>query len=216
MAVPVRKYGLLVVPLVTVVFVVVSLYVRPPAGAGTTALAVPRDWKSDGVRLTGVGRPPTTDDGNENESEETSVGDEDLEENYFGGSQDESVGDGDPLAGNGKSDQAYDEESGAYSSDFPVSAPDEVGGGGGGGGGTESAPDPGSAAATPPASLLPGVNETVDIVYLWVNGSDPAWYGRRNASIQAARAGGIKLAGDGISAKRFYDNEELKFSIRSG
>lgn len=48
----------------------------------------------------------------------------------------------------------------------------------------------------------------IDLVYLWVDGNDPKWIAKHNA-----------LTGnkdnDGNCKGRFYDNDELKFSLRS-
>ncbi len=49
----------------------------------------------------------------------------------------------------------------------------------------------------------------VDLVYLWVDGSDPAWIAKRNACI------GSETAADTNCKGRYADNEELKYSLRS-
>lgn len=51
----------------------------------------------------------------------------------------------------------------------------------------------------------------IDLVYLWVNGSDPEWIARKN------RFFGIEIAsnGEATSKGRFADNGELKYSLRS-
>lgn len=50
----------------------------------------------------------------------------------------------------------------------------------------------------------------VDLVYLWVNGSDPQWIARRNRSIGRSEDGSA-INCDG----RFADNDELKYSLRA-
>jgi hypothetical protein len=56
----------------------------------------------------------------------------------------------------------------------------------------------------------------VDLVYLWVNGSDPKWR-RKRARAAAALAGGErqKMAIYGNVEGRFRDNEELRYSLRA-
>lgn len=50
----------------------------------------------------------------------------------------------------------------------------------------------------------------VDLVYLWVDGSDPEWRAKRNASIGASEEkSAVNCEG------RFADNDELKYSLRS-
>ena len=44
----------------------------------------------------------------------------------------------------------------------------------------------------------------IDAVFLWVNGSDPDWQESYERTI-----------GESIDMKRFRDNDELKYSIRS-
>ncbi|MBQ9285333.1 MAG: Stealth CR1 domain-containing protein [Bacteroidaceae bacterium] len=49
----------------------------------------------------------------------------------------------------------------------------------------------------------------IDLVYLWVNGNDPKWIAKRQASI-----GDLSL--DDVNCKgRYVDNQELKYSLRS-
>ena len=50
----------------------------------------------------------------------------------------------------------------------------------------------------------------IDLVYLWVNGNDPAWLAKRNACV------GIAEEQPGVNCKgRYADNDELKYSMRS-
>lgn len=53
-------------------------------------------------------------------------------------------------------------------------------------------------------------NIDIDIVYLWVNGNDPAWQAKRNTLI------GKTEENSPINCKgRYADNDELKYSLRS-
>ncbi len=50
----------------------------------------------------------------------------------------------------------------------------------------------------------------VDLVYLWVNGNDPQWRAKRNATI------GRTEDGSAVNCEgRYADNDELKFSLRA-
>ncbi len=49
----------------------------------------------------------------------------------------------------------------------------------------------------------------IDLVYLWVDGSDPAWRKRRDEYIGIPTLGGANCEG------RFANNDELKYSLRS-
>ena len=51
----------------------------------------------------------------------------------------------------------------------------------------------------------------IDLVYLWVDGSDTEWLQRRNAVLSQSS----QYAKDSISDCRFIDNNELKYSLRS-
>jgi len=52
--------------------------------------------------------------------------------------------------------------------------------------------------------------EDIDLVYLWVDGSDPKWVEKRNACI------GKPVERSGVHCKgRYADNDELKHSLRS-
>lgn len=56
----------------------------------------------------------------------------------------------------------------------------------------------------------------VDIVYLWVNGSDPVWRRRRQraaARLSASHRSGMALYGN--VEGRFRDNDELRYSLRA-
>ncbi|MDR0449403.1 MAG: Stealth CR1 domain-containing protein [Rickettsiales bacterium] len=48
----------------------------------------------------------------------------------------------------------------------------------------------------------------IDLVYLWVDGSDKKWLAKKNAALGVAR-------GSGVAARRWRDNDELKYSLRS-
>ena len=50
----------------------------------------------------------------------------------------------------------------------------------------------------------------IDLVYLWVDGSDPAWQAKRNAI-----AGGTDESSSANCTGRYVDNDELKYSLRS-
>lgn len=52
--------------------------------------------------------------------------------------------------------------------------------------------------------------EEIDLVYLWVDGSDPKWVEKRNACIgKPVEQSGVNCEG------RYADNDELKYSLRS-
>lgn len=60
------------------------------------------------------------------------------------------------------------------------------------------------------------INESVDIVYLWVDGSDPTWrLKRRMAMAQDDSEGDSDLAVYGNVEGRFRDNQELRYSLRA-
>ena len=50
----------------------------------------------------------------------------------------------------------------------------------------------------------------IDLVYLWVNGSDPKWQAKHNACI-----GKTEANSDVNCDGRYADNDELKYSLRS-
>ncbi len=57
---------------------------------------------------------------------------------------------------------------------------------------------------------------TVDIVYLWVDGSDPAWRRKRARAANSLHAGErAKMALYGNVEGRFRDNDELRYSLRA-
>ena len=61
----------------------------------------------------------------------------------------------------------------------------------------------------------PGIFEIdfpIDVVYMWVDGSDPAWVERKNEALVRA---GLEPMHDGAAAERFRDNGELRYSMRS-
>lgn len=51
----------------------------------------------------------------------------------------------------------------------------------------------------------------IDIVYLWVNGNDPAWRSRKDAFLKNTD----QTSNEAINDSRFIDNDELKYSLRS-
>ncbi len=53
----------------------------------------------------------------------------------------------------------------------------------------------------------------IDIVYLWVDGNDPAWRARRQQA--AARQDPSRLAAYADVEGRFRDNDELRYSLRA-
>jgi hypothetical protein len=56
----------------------------------------------------------------------------------------------------------------------------------------------------------------IDIVYLWVNGSDPAWRGKRRRAAQRLSVGHRSALGlHGNVEGRFRDNGELRYSLRA-
>lgn len=52
--------------------------------------------------------------------------------------------------------------------------------------------------------------EAIDLVYLWVDGSDPVWQAKRNALI-----GSVEKDMPENCKGRYADNDELKYSLRS-
>ncbi|SFM40026.1 stealth family protein [Rugamonas rubra] len=71
-------------------------------------------------------------------------------------------------------------------------------------------PAPPRAARAP----LPPPADAIDIVYLWVDGSDPRWQERRRAAL--ARADGSALpARHGDVQGRYRDNGELRYNLRA-
>lgn len=51
----------------------------------------------------------------------------------------------------------------------------------------------------------------IDLVYLWVDGNDPAWLAKKNAFLPADRRVDPQIAGE----CRFVENDELRYSLRS-
>jgi hypothetical protein len=56
------------------------------------------------------------------------------------------------------------------------------------------------------------VDFPIDLVYMWVDGADPAWLERKNAALVAC---GLEPEDAGAAAERFRDNGELRYSLRS-
>lgn len=52
----------------------------------------------------------------------------------------------------------------------------------------------------------------IDLVYLWVDGSDPTWLAKKNAALEATNE---QVHQSAKSSDRFDDKEELRFSLRS-
>jgi hypothetical protein len=52
----------------------------------------------------------------------------------------------------------------------------------------------------------------IDLVYLWVDGSDPKWLAKKNAALSAAGRNTVDFS---AITGRFDDNDELRFSLRS-
>lgn len=58
--------------------------------------------------------------------------------------------------------------------------------------------------------------EPIDIVYLWVDGADPAWQAKRHRAYAAwIQQHPDELAMFGNTAGRYRDNDELRFNLRS-
>ena len=51
----------------------------------------------------------------------------------------------------------------------------------------------------------------IDLVYLWVDGNDPAWLAKKNAWLPADKQVDPEAAGE----CRFVENDELRYSLRS-
>ena len=61
-----------------------------------------------------------------------------------------------------------------------------------------------------------GIAAAIDIVYLWVDGADPAWRARRQQAYAAwAQAHPGQLALHGNVAGRYRDNGELRYNLRA-
>jgi len=55
----------------------------------------------------------------------------------------------------------------------------------------------------------------VDVVFLWVDGDDPAWRRRRAATIARAGAQSVQPPDAALDVKRFHSRDELRYSLRS-
>ena len=63
---------------------------------------------------------------------------------------------------------------------------------------------------------LSAPDSPVDIVYLWVDGSDPAWRAKRHAAaLRLGVAEAESMALHGNVEGRFRDNDELRYSLRA-
>ena len=63
---------------------------------------------------------------------------------------------------------------------------------------------------------LSAPDSPVDIVYLWVDGSDPAWRAKRHAAaLRLGAAEAESMAPHGNVEGRFRDNDELRYSLRA-
>lgn len=59
-------------------------------------------------------------------------------------------------------------------------------------------------------------SEPIDIVYLWVDGNDPAWRAKRRHAAQGLSAAQrLNIAPHANVEGRFRDNDELRFSLRA-
>ena len=57
------------------------------------------------------------------------------------------------------------------------------------------------------------VSEPIDVVYTWVDGSDPAWQQRQRAARNLERD--TRHSGDALIPARFASHDELRYSLRS-
>lgn len=64
-----------------------------------------------------------------------------------------------------------------------------------------------------PAHHLRSLNEPIDIVYTWVDGSDPAWRARMHAARECLDL--TTTEASSLSEARFTSRDELKYSLRS-
>lgn len=60
---------------------------------------------------------------------------------------------------------------------------------------------------------IPVFAETIDIVYTWVDGSDPVWKEKKNFYFRKSRKAAINP--DSNSKNRYRNRDELKYSLRS-
>ncbi len=75
---------------------------------------------------------------------------------------------------------------------------------------TPAGPGRSLAAFTKPTGFE--VKFPIDVVYLWVDDTDPAWRAKRDAT---ARSEPVSLATEGAITVRFRDQDELRYSLRS-
>jgi hypothetical protein len=64
------------------------------------------------------------------------------------------------------------------------------------------------------AELIDDVTFPIDIVYTWVNGSDPAWCARRDAALGKVDPD-VQLSDQATNDARFMSRDELRYSLRS-
>jgi hypothetical protein len=57
--------------------------------------------------------------------------------------------------------------------------------------------------------------EPIDVVYTWVDGSDPVWQERKRARLAGLGDEGARLHPSAVSAARYRSRDELRFSLRS-
>lgn len=80
-----------------------------------------------------------------------------------------------------------------------------------------SEPEPGtdvlSAREPLEASTLMEITFPIDVVYTWVDGTDPAWLARKRAALDAVA--GQKMSDDAAADLRFVAHDELRHSLRS-
>lgn len=58
--------------------------------------------------------------------------------------------------------------------------------------------------------------DAVDIVYLWVDGNDPAWRAKRRRAARALSANSLSAMAQHANVEgRFRDNEELRYNLRA-
>ncbi len=58
-------------------------------------------------------------------------------------------------------------------------------------------------------------SQSMDAVYTWVDGSDPAWQRRKQATLEALGPDAARLHPSATSAVRFKSRDELRYSLRS-
>ncbi|QGH70075.1 stealth family protein [Pseudactinotalea sp. HY158] len=70
--------------------------------------------------------------------------------------------------------------------------------------------------ATLPELAAPNIFDIsfpIDVVYTWVDGSDPAWVVRKRAAVE--QLSGESMTEDAAADLRFVDHDELRYSLRS-